>query len=103
MNTIPTTAELSGRFGGTWSLGSNTYSRRWDGVVDRSKITLWQEQDGGGSTFVAVSISDSKFKVCEIEGPDWTQVVETALELARIHQSDKRALFSTVMINEDLE
>jgi hypothetical protein len=102
MNTMPTTTELSDRFGGAWTLGSNTYSRRWDGVVDRSKITLWQEQAGSGSTFVAVAISDAKFKVCEVEGPDWTQVVETALELARRYQSSERVLFSTVMLTEDL-
>ena len=102
MNTLPTTNELTNRFGGAWRLGSNTYSRRWDGVVERSKITLWQEECGAGSTFVAIAISDSKFKVCEVEGPNWPEVVETALELVRRYQSEGRVLFSTVMLTEEL-
>lgn len=101
--TLPSTNELSDRFGGAWSLGSNTYSRRWDGVVERAKITLWQEQCGASSTFIAIAISDSKFKVCEVEGPNWTEVIEAALELTRRYQSESRVFFSTVMLTEDLK
>jgi hypothetical protein len=82
MNTMPTTTELSDRFGGAWTASP----LRWSGVVDRATINLWSV-DSSGELFVAIALSESKRKVCEVEGPNWSLLVETGLDLVRRHDS----------------
>lgn len=63
--TMPSTSELSDRFGGTWT----SVPLRWSGLVDGVTVNLWSV-DASGELFVAIAISASKRKVCEVEGPN---------------------------------
>ncbi len=93
MNTMPTTTELSDRFGGAWT----ATPLRWSGVVDRATVNLWSV-DSSGELFVAIALSESKRKVCEVEGPEWSLLVETGLEAVRRHD----ALAKPTVWKEDL-
>jgi hypothetical protein len=82
VNALPTTTELSDRFGGAWT----STRLRWSGVVDRATVNLWSV-DSSGELFVVIALSESKRKVCEVEGPNWSLLIETALDLVRRHDS----------------
>ncbi|CAB4150336.1 hypothetical protein UFOVP567_16 [uncultured Caudovirales phage] len=82
MSALPTESELANRFGGTWT----ATPLRWSGVVERATINLWSV-DASGELFVAIAISESKRKVCEVEGPDWSLLIEAALDLVRRQDS----------------
>lgn len=87
MNALPTTTELTDRFGGAWS----ATPLRWSGVIERATVNLWSV-DSSGELFVAIAISESQRKVCEVEGPNWSLLIETALDLVRRHDSLTRPM-----------
>ena len=95
---LPTPDSLSSRFGGDWTAFSTPACCRWSGIVDKVSITLWSE-DHAGNSFIAIAMSESRTKVCEVEGQAWSEVVETSLELARRHQS----LEQPIVWREDIQ
>jgi hypothetical protein len=88
---LPTLESLSNRFGGDWTSSETPSCCRWTGVVDKVSVVLWSDSLSGGP-FVSIAISESRTKVCEVEGQTWSEVVETSLELARRHHSLERPI-----------